>query len=209
MNTSKLVENYLSKKPIIKNLLAKGLINKNKLALNIIESHDNTIFQTPKLNTVLVSISRYQKKLLDYNSSNENTEYKIRSRYPVSLNYLEFESMTDSLQFVGDVEIDDNIILLMRGRAVSIIGDIDLSLELIETPISHKSFNNLCEITVDYKIKELSEVGLLYKVLSAFYWDHKAVVNIQTLGQTLYIHVHEENISEIIQLLRENLDISI
>ena len=204
ISISSLILEKISASPLIANMLSKNLLNTNQYAREIQSEIEQKLGKPVTLNSIVVAISRSRPKLKNLNKISVK---KISVAYPVFWNYYKFKSNHELIDFLGEQSVHKDDLLTFKNNKLIIINKkpTKKDLEYKNNDILNQNMSNFCEIKVECSDQQVSESGIFYVISSCLYWADISIIDINIIGQKLYIYVKNDNVSHILDILRQNL----
>jgi hypothetical protein len=204
ISISSLILEKISATPLIANMLSKNLLNTNQYAREIQSELEKKLGKTITLNSIVVAISRCKDKI---KSPSKISVKKISVAYPVFWNYYKFKSNHDLIDFLGDQSVHKDDLFSFKNNKLIIINkkQTKKDLEHVNEDILNQKMSNFCEIKVECNEDQVNQSGLFYVISSCLYWADISIIDINIIRDKLYIYVKNDNVSHILDILRENL----
>jgi hypothetical protein len=204
ISISSLILEKISTSPLIANMLSKNLLNTNQYAREIQAELAQKLGKTVTLNSIVVAISRCKNKI---KAPSKVTVKKISVAYPVFWNYYKFKSNHELIDFLGEQSVHKDDLFSFKNNKLIIINkkQTKKDLEHNNEDILNQKMSNFCEIKVECTDEQVSQSGIFYVISSCLYWANISIIDINIIRDKLYIYVKNDNVSHILDVLRENL----
>ena len=204
ISISSLVLEKISTSPLIANMLSKNLLNTNQYAREIQSEIEQKLGKPTTLNSIVVAISRCKSKL---ELPNKISVKKISLAYPVFWNYYKFKSNHELIDFLGEQSVHKDDLFSFKNNKLIIINkkQTKKDLEYDNQDILNQKMSNFCEIKVECTDDQVNQSGIFYVISSCLYWANISIIDINIIRDKLYIYVKNDNVSHILDTLREHL----
>lgn len=204
ISISSLILEKISASPLIANMLSKNLLNTNQYAREIQSEIEQKLGKPATLNSIVVAVSRCRPKL---KTLNKISVKKISVAYPVYWNYYKFKSNHELIDFLGEQSVHKDDLFSFKNNKLIIINkkQTKKDLEHKNKDILNQKMSNFCEIKVECTDEQVSESGIFYVISSCLYWADISIIDINIIRDKLYIYVKNDNVSHILDILRQNL----
>lgn len=204
ISISSLILEKISTSPLIANMLSKNLLNTNQYAREIQSEIEQKLGKPTTLNSIVVAISRCKSKL---ELPNKISVKKISLAYPVFWNYYKFKSNHELIDFLGEQSVHKDDLFSFKNNKLIIINkkQTKKDLEYDNQDILNQKMSNFCEIKVECTDDQVNQSGIFYVISSCLYWANISIIDINIIRDKLYIYVKNDNVSHILDTLREHL----
>jgi hypothetical protein len=204
ISISSLILTKISTSPLIANMLAKNLLNTNQYAREVQGEIQQTLGKPVTINAIVVAISRCKNQ---FKTPAKIKVKKISVAYPVFWNYYKFTSNHELIDFLGEQSVHKDDLFSFKNNKLIIINkkQTKKELELQNQDILNEKKSNFCEIKVECTEQQVNQSGLFYIISSCLYWADISIIDINIIRDKLYIYVKNDNVSSILEILRENL----
>jgi hypothetical protein len=204
ISISSLILQKVSTSPLIANMLSKNLLNTNQYAREIQDEIEHKLGKSVTLNSIVVAISRCKDKI---KAPSKVTVKKISVAYPVFWNYYKFKSNHELIDFLGEQSVHKDDLFSFKNNKLIIINKKQTKNDLTyeNEDILNQKMSNFCEIKVECTDDQVNQSGLFYVISSCLYWADISIIDINIIRDKLYIYVKNDNVSNILDILRENL----
>ena len=204
ISISSLILEKISNSPLIANMLSKNLLNTNQYAREVQAEIQKKLDKPVTLNAIVVAVSRCKPKL---KAISKITVKKISVAYPVFWNYYKFKSNHELIDFLGEQSVHKDDLFSFKNNKLITINKKQTKKDLTDDneDILHQKMSNFCEIKVECTDDQVSQSGIFYIISSCLYWADISIIDINIIRDKLYIYVKNDNVSGILDILRENL----
>ncbi len=204
ISISSLVSEKISMSPLIANMLSKNLLNSNQYAREIHTEIEQKLGKAVTLNSIVVAISRCKPS---FNTRIKVAVKKISVSYPVFWNYFKFKSNHELIDFLGEQSVHKDDLFSFKNNKLIIINKKQSNNGQANNDknILNQKKINFCEIKVECRENQVNQSGIFYTVSSCLYWANISIIDINIIRDKLYIYVENNNVSNILDILREHL----
>jgi hypothetical protein len=204
ISISSLILEKISTSPLIANMLSKNLLNTNQYAREIQRELEQKLGKPVTPNSIVVAISRCRDKII---VPSRIVVKKISVAYPVFWNYYKFKSNHELIDFLGEQSVHKDDLFSFKNNKLIIINKKQTKKDLVHNneDILNQRMSNFCEIKVECTDEQVNESGIFYVISSCLYWANISIIDINIIRDKLYIYVKNDNVSHILDILRENL----
>jgi hypothetical protein len=204
ISISSLILDKISTSPLIANMLSKNLLNTNQYARDIQPELEKILGKPVSPNAIVVAISRCRDKI---KAPSKLKVKKISVAYPVFWNYYKFKSNHELIDFLGEQSVHKDDLFSFKNNKLIIINkkQSKKDLEHANDNILNQKMSNFCEIKVECTEEQVNQSGIFYVISSCLYWADISIIDINIIRDKLYIYVKNDNVSHILDILRENL----
>jgi hypothetical protein len=204
ISISSLILEKISASPIMADMLLKNLLNTNQYAREVQHELQQKLGKLVTLNSIVVAVSRCKDKI---KTPTKISVKKISVAYPVFWNYYKFKSNHELIDFLGEQSVHKDDLFTFKNNKLIIINKkkTKKNLELANEDIVNQKMSNFCEIKVECTDDQVNESGIFYVIASCLYWADISIIDINIIRDKLYIYVKNDNVSHILDILRENL----
>lgn len=202
ISVSSLVLEKISTSPLIANMLSKNILNTNQYGREIQAEIEAKLGKSVSVNAIVVAVCRCKTK---FKVPPKIKVKKISVAYPVYWNYYKFVSNHELIDFLGEQSVHKDDLISFKNNKLITINKKQPQKQPQNQDIVNENKSNFCEIKVECTAEQIHQSGLFYIISSCLYWADISIIDINIIRDKLYIYVKNDNVSHILNILRENL----